>query len=86
MDASGLPCRSHTRRLATLETHSGARDVQICELETLHAGDVQIEGLRMVEVAWPTTIARTERGLLPASVFERAHVSAARGIVTVWER
>ena len=69
-----------------LETHAGSREVQSCEVASLADGALDVSGLRLVAVTWPTALARLDRGLLPASAFARVEVSARDHTLTVWPR
>jgi hypothetical protein len=85
-EAAGFGCRAHTSQAVRLETHSGSRAVESCEMNVLRAGSLEVDGLRMVMLAWPRAIDRLDRGLLPASAFGRIYVSRLRETVTFWER
>jgi hypothetical protein len=84
--AAGFPCRPRTRDAATVVTHAGQQDVVSCQLAPVRAAGLELTGLRLVEVTWPFADERLDRGLLPASAFERVYVSASRGTLTLWPR
>jgi predicted aspartyl protease len=85
-EAAGFGCRARTSRAVRLETHSGSREVESCEMNVLRAGSLEVDGLRMVMLAWPRAIDRLDRGLLPASAFGRVYVSRLNGTLTLWKR
>jgi len=85
-EAASFRCRPPSVETTILETHMGRAHAPSCELEPLRAGELEVVGLKMVEVAWPTALERRDRGLLPASAFRRVYVSASRGTLTLWPR
>jgi hypothetical protein len=84
--ATAFACRKRTARTMTMETQAGRRDVKACDAESFQLGHVEVRNLRLVEVPWPASLTRRERGLLPTTAFDRLYVSPARGTVTVWPR
>lgn len=82
--AAVLPCRRDTHQRGSVETHAGAREATICELDRVTLGDVTLRGLRMVVLPEPLAGERPDVGLLPASAFERMHVSPRNRTVTLW--
>lgn len=85
-EASRFDCRGNTSGRVMLETHTAAREASSCEVAVLRAGSVSVRGVQLVTVVWPDAIARRDRGLLPASAFDRVYVSPRRGALRVWAR
>lgn len=74
------------RSRAVLQTHTGARDVDVEHHAALRVANIELPAVTLVRMASTDWSMAPEMGLLPASLFSRVYVSARTGIAVVWEK
>jgi predicted aspartyl protease len=74
------------RSRAVLQTHTGARQVDVEHHAALRVANVDLPAVSLVRLPSADWTMAPEVGLLPASLFSRIYVSARTGQAAVWPR
>lgn len=84
MAVGDVPAAGRTR--AVLQTHAGARTVDVEHHVGLRLANVDLPPLALVRLPSDAWRMSPEVGLLPASLFSRVYVSARSGEAVVWTK
>jgi predicted aspartyl protease len=75
-----------SRTRGVLQTHLGARSVEVEHHVGVRMANVDLPPLALVRLPTEAWAMSPEVGLLPASVFSRVYVSARQGEAVVWQK